>query len=278
MSAKQDRQGVRTAAQLEQKWKFGESFAEAYGIATDARQIAQEAEEKAKNPAQNLTQDQIFEILTDKGESQGMFREENGEVYINAEYLKGNKIKGITLESADGKITIDMSGGQPVFNTGISTNGITVRDDANDAKELLTVGIEKVDIGVGDYDSAVMRFRDPAGNLLIEIKENEDRTGGYLTAKDDTGKLSTEIMATNEKTGITLFFAGDVGNEPHGYFRMNKPTGTNDPVVALKCDDVDCTRITAPIGAGESMTQKVMWVYDDHIQRFVLAAMTDYES
>jgi hypothetical protein len=85
-------------------------------------------------------------------------------------------------------------------------------------------------------------------------------------------------MATNDETGITFFYVNGTKREPHGYFRMNNPTGTNDPVVKLKCDVVDSTRITAPIGGGESMTQKVMWVYDAHIQRFVLAAMNDFES
>ncbi len=38
MSAKQDRQGVRKASDLEQKYQFGKSFAEILGIAMDARE------------------------------------------------------------------------------------------------------------------------------------------------------------------------------------------------------------------------------------------------
>lgn len=37
MSEKQDRQGVRTASQLEQKYQFGKKFSEILGIANDAR-------------------------------------------------------------------------------------------------------------------------------------------------------------------------------------------------------------------------------------------------
>lgn len=37
MSSKQDRQGVRTASDLERKYNFGKTFAEIMGIATDAR-------------------------------------------------------------------------------------------------------------------------------------------------------------------------------------------------------------------------------------------------
>lgn len=46
MSAKQDRQGARTPADLERKYNFGKTFAEIMGIATDAREsvVAVEAE------------------------------------------------------------------------------------------------------------------------------------------------------------------------------------------------------------------------------------------
>lgn len=44
MTAKQDRQGVRTASELEQKYKFGTQFAEIMGIATDARDSVNKVE------------------------------------------------------------------------------------------------------------------------------------------------------------------------------------------------------------------------------------------
>ena len=40
MSAKQDRQGARTPADLERKYSFGKQYAEILGIATDARNYA----------------------------------------------------------------------------------------------------------------------------------------------------------------------------------------------------------------------------------------------
>ena len=46
MSEKQDRQGVRTAQDLERKYGFGRTFAEIEGIATDARDIATRTEEE----------------------------------------------------------------------------------------------------------------------------------------------------------------------------------------------------------------------------------------
>lgn len=47
--SKQDRQGVRTAADLERKWQFGKQFTEIMGIANDAREAAYKVESELRN-------------------------------------------------------------------------------------------------------------------------------------------------------------------------------------------------------------------------------------
>lgn len=49
MSAKQDRQGVRTATDLERKYQFGKTFAELMGIANDARNHVDSVESTLRN-------------------------------------------------------------------------------------------------------------------------------------------------------------------------------------------------------------------------------------
>lgn len=49
MSAKQDRQGARTPADLERKWNFGKRFAEIMGIATDAREKVDSVESELRS-------------------------------------------------------------------------------------------------------------------------------------------------------------------------------------------------------------------------------------
>ena len=253
MSAKQDRQGVRTAAQLEQKWKFGESFAEAYGIATDARQIAQEAEEKAKNPAQNLTQDQIFEILTDKGESQGMFREENGEVYINASFIKSGTIKGIIIESEDGNIKIDLSKGNPVFNTPISTKGIDVRTDAfGEDAPLMKVGIESTNV----YSGPCIRLYGADKNPVVDVMETNSQDGGIVTVRDELDVMGIELTSQPSVAGITFLqnSAEAPFGKPFGHFRMY-PDGNT----VLRSEIVNCRQIHDGLQA-----KKVRWEYDEN--------------
>ena len=82
--SKQDRQGVRQASDLEQKYNFGKSFAEIMGIATDAQKKAEEA----NSSFEGLDHDAVFNLLTNNGELQGLFRGDDGELYINAEYIK----------------------------------------------------------------------------------------------------------------------------------------------------------------------------------------------
>lgn len=92
--SKQDRQGARTPADLERKYNFGQSFAEVYGLLTDA----QRAVEEANKAVQSLTPDEIFNRLTNYGEIQGIYRE-NDQIYINAEYIKGGKVKAEYIDA-----------------------------------------------------------------------------------------------------------------------------------------------------------------------------------
>jgi hypothetical protein len=49
LSEKQDRQGVRTAMDLERKWQFGKQFAEVMGVATDAQDAVTRVESDLRN-------------------------------------------------------------------------------------------------------------------------------------------------------------------------------------------------------------------------------------
>lgn len=83
--SKQDRQGVRQASDLEQKYQFGKTFAEIMGIATDAQKVALEAGQSVEG----LDHDAIFNLLTNNGTLQGLYRKPgDDELYINADFIK----------------------------------------------------------------------------------------------------------------------------------------------------------------------------------------------
>lgn len=91
---RQDRQGARTTSDLEYRYQFGKSFAEIMGVATDARNLASEAQSLYKG----LSHEQIFNLLTNNGELEGLY-EENGEVYINASYIKTGELSANLIKT-----------------------------------------------------------------------------------------------------------------------------------------------------------------------------------
>lgn len=121
----------------------------------------------------NMTQEQIFLKLTNNGKLQGLFMKD-GELYVNASFLAAGLIS-----SADGKIVIDLeNSGIPVFNTGISTNGITVRGDQAGATELFSV-ITALREYYGDYE-AIIRMKNAEGNTFCEIRETTSADGLHI--------------------------------------------------------------------------------------------------
>ncbi len=87
---KQDLQGVRTPKALEQKYGFEKTKKTAEGAANtalSAQKTAEEAKQAASGLDSKLSQTEIFNRLTNNGQAQGVFMDDNGDIYINAEYI-----------------------------------------------------------------------------------------------------------------------------------------------------------------------------------------------
>ena len=89
--SRQDRQGVRLPAEVERKWNFKKRFG-------DAMEASAEASAEVKKLNDGLDQREVFNRLTNHGKAQGLYLDEEGNVFINASYLA----TGI-LSSKDGK-------------------------------------------------------------------------------------------------------------------------------------------------------------------------------
>lgn len=170
MISKQDMVAARTPADLERRYNLRKSFGEAMNLATDARKAAEEADRLAQEAAEalkGLNQEEIFRILTNNGEAQGVFRGEDGQIYINASYIAAG-----VLSSVDGKIQINLVGGEemPVFNTGISTNGLTVRSDEAGAPELFKMFAHAGTYG--DHYVGRMIMNSATGGTLLTVTES----------------------------------------------------------------------------------------------------------
>ena len=91
--SRQDRQGVRTPAGLEQKYNFDKRFKDTLA-----------AVERLDT---NLNAEGVFNRLTENGKAEGVFMGENGDIYINASYL----VTGILRSKDNSTFYLDLDNG-----------------------------------------------------------------------------------------------------------------------------------------------------------------------
>jgi hypothetical protein len=85
--SKQDRVASRTTADLERRYQFGRSFAE--------------AEQRVEDLDKSLDPEGVFDRLTDSGKAKGLTRDEKGNLFFNADFVNAGKLSGITLRAED---------------------------------------------------------------------------------------------------------------------------------------------------------------------------------
>lgn len=102
--SKQDRVAPRTAADIERKYNFGQTFAEFADLIDDAQAAADNANKAVSNLDNKLDQTEVFNRLTNNGALPGLFMLD-GQLYINADYLATG-----VISSKSGTIAVDLSG------------------------------------------------------------------------------------------------------------------------------------------------------------------------
>lgn len=186
--SKQDRQGARTASDLVQRYNFGKSFAEVMGFATEAQEAAAEANASAKAASEavnSLDQEEIFNRLTNNGQAQGLFRDENGELYINASYIAS----GI-LASADGTVQLDLA------NNVVTVMTIDEDTGAQGKLELTTAGI----LGY-TWDSSQSKY---VCTLRMVAGGYDADTGNYTLSGITSHESDAGLTISAAKRGATL--------------------------------------------------------------------------
>lgn len=158
--SKQDRQGPRTPAQLEQRYRFGQTFAQAMGLAEEAKDTAEraveEAEKKAEEVVDGMTQEEVFNKLTENGKMKGLFMKD-GQLYINADYLATGVIK-----SADGTVQLDLANNTVTINgtrDGYKTQIVLSSSSLSaygESKEGVMEHVLEFQFGVGGKPTAIL--------------------------------------------------------------------------------------------------------------------------
>jgi len=189
MSAKMDGVHTRTPQQLEQKLDLGKRFAEVMGIATDARDAAEEAQKAVDNLDEELTAEEVYNRLTNNGQLQGLYRDQNGNLLVNAEYI-------YALEKLFAK-DITMSG---TFT--------------HKAMVFLEPGIEEVEkiqrhiVGaeiIPIYDFPLYDYNGDGKLSLVDMTAFSQATYGQRSLADWSGAVKTEVTLTIDMSNPDKF-------------------------------------------------------------------------
>ena len=135
-----------------------------------------------KNNMLTTKQEDVFNALTNNGTIQGLYKDENGEIYINAQFLQ---TRGLNVVNDDNKVTLkidddgnlttsgDIVGGTI---TGATMNAMTINTN--------TVNITSEDGGM-TLEGALQKFSDENGNVRIQIGKDEDGLFKFILYGED---------------------------------------------------------------------------------------------
>ena len=152
----------------------------------------------------NLTQEEVFNILTNNGASQGIYMQD-GNLYINGTYIKGGTISGQTIEG----------GSFTTYNNGYI------------ASRLIKTGIKFYDwSGDRSFVGAVESIHNSQlnrGNVAFYSDENSSVTIGYTTGNPDEGFVEViPVFSFNpEKTNSAPYIINTSG----GTLFSHNPSG-----------------------------------------------------
>ena len=185
----------------------------------------------------NLTQEEVFNILTNNGASQGIYMQD-GKLYINGTYIKGGIISGQTIQGGSIEITYQDDDGNPVIafvanknGVGLGANGQFLTYYAGDDFLSLFGEMRIMSGGLTSYDGA-----DPAIKMLNQYIIFYDWTGtgeevgriGATAHTQGNGQLGTAIWCTKGKDLIFGYKEDDTTSTVTSVIRIDS-TQTSGP-------------------------------------------------
>lgn len=181
----------------------------------------------------NLTQEEVYNTLTNGGKSQGIFMDENGNFYFNATYintgyLSADRLRANSITSSKiqaGAITADKIQSNAITSSKIAADAITSEKIAANAitADMINSGIIKTD------DKYKIRYG----------------SNGYITCIDST-------VTPYSDSGILMvgIVSGSAGENPHINFKQS------NSVIEMLCDSFNITT--------ENGTNKIGTFFEDY--------------
>lgn len=198
---------------------------------TPINQLRAQSKQFAIDAVEGMTQEEVFNKLTNNGEAQGIYIQD-GKLYLNASYIQlgtilANLIKAGVLQSNNGNFRLNLDTGEVViggYATSQDLNNlggmVTQQEDALEVvkKDLITIQTESGDLRLtvqGLMDNGVSKVITSTGytfkedGLRIQKTGQEmfnllDHTGMYVTRAGETilqanneGVVATDVKVRN---------------------------------------------------------------------------------
>lgn len=196
MSAKQDRQGVRTAADIERKYnlKWEKSFAELMGVSNDTRQSVDRVESELKSDMEvqitSITRDTeriVMAALESYAETEDLesFRQTvESELTVMAEKISMNFESTIAqVTDLGGDLQTVVENLQKHFDFGI--DGMTIKAGENEMKLVLDNGVVYFELN-GQRKTTLDPDSLKTGNIYVGVDEvAQFGNYGFVPYEDD---------------------------------------------------------------------------------------------
>jgi hypothetical protein len=198
MSAKQDRQGVRTAADIERKYnlKWEQSFAELMGISKDTRQNVDRVESELRSDMEvqltSITRDTeriimaALESYVETSDHEELERTVQSELSVMAEKISMNftqTTEQVTDINGDLQTVIEIL--QKHFD--FAANGLTIKAGENEVKLVLDNGIVYFEIN-GQRKTTLDPDSLKTGNIYVDLNERA-QFGNFAFVPRSNGSL-----------------------------------------------------------------------------------------
>lgn len=181
----------------------------------------------------NLTQEEVFNILTNNGASQGIYLQD-GKLYINGTYIKGGIISGQTIEGGSIEITYQDDDGNPIIafvanhnGVGLGPNGQFLTYYSGDDYLSLYGEMRIMSGGLTSYNRAQKAVQ-MVGNSIIFY----DWTG----SGDEVGRIGAVKRNSDRRVGIDVWCdKGDFLS--FGYANTQGSADSIVPVIRIDSQD-----------------------------------------
>ena len=244
--SKQDRQGVRTATDLERRYNFGKKFSDVLGVANDAQEAADAAQAAADKINERMTHEEIFNLLTKDGTLQGLYRGNDGDLYFNGSFIRSGEIladliKAGVIKSKDGtSVVIDLDNGNAKITGTLETEKETV-----DGKEYYAK-VNPTGIWIGAEDEG--RYLDMTNyRLTLSTRNSYINLAAYRGADSD----NTAFWVTDSSGTYML----NIGDWCGVWQYMHNADRTLGIETKIEGERAYITGLTAPVNSADAVNK-----------------------